>query len=337
MKADYDLGYFTKARPPRALFEEGYDLIIVASIAKMHNCSYYSLLIKNFSVTWNPRNVRWHIHGIPARLFDREYVSELIGEEISKDREYNVIYFKVNKRRKAIITNGRLSTSPLSAYMEEGEMLLQIDPHHLAGLSLVPLTLGMSYLVVRFTGMFASVLERLKARGIELRGIISGIVGQEGEGPLVYGARRFGGFALAGEPFPALETLALDIMTGKDEKGFREVMLEEAISFSHKYKIEEPQPLFEDANKLWTIELANKLTSQEADPYRLTVTLVDFEGLKSVEKPWDLRNGRPFIIPKAVYVSPYTWLRIMYMEHNVYFHAMDLIAKNIEVPLVPPV
>ncbi len=59
----YDLGFFTKMMPPKALFNEEYDPVIVASIAKMHNSAYYSLLMKNFSITWNPPSIRWHVPG----------------------------------------------------------------------------------------------------------------------------------------------------------------------------------------------------------------------------------------------------------------------------------
>jgi len=332
----YDLGFFTKTRPPKALFDEMYDLVVVASIAKMHNCSYYSLLIKNFSVTWNPRRKRWHIHGIPLKLFDREYATELLNEEIPKDRQYEIYFTRKGKRRLAFITNGLVSTSPLVTYREEGELLAQVDPHHLEGLSLATLMLGIGYLIVRYTGMFATVSKELQKKGTRIVGLISGIVGQEGEGPLVYGARRFGGFALAGDNFPAMEALSLDIMTGFKDFDFSRIVELEAIDFGKRYDIDVSE-VFVDTKDLWTLKLAEELTAMSKDYRNLTAHFIDFEGLSDIKHPWDIRTGPPFRLPEGIYVSPRTWLRMMYLNSKVYLHAMDYVDKGIEIPLIPPV
>ncbi len=332
----YDLGFFTKTRPPKALFDEGYDLVIVASIAKMHNCAYYSLLIKNFSVTWNPRKKRWHIHGIPLKLFDRSYASELLKVDIPKEHEYKVFIVRKNRKRYAFITNGLLSTSPLAAYREEGELLAQVDPHHLEGLSLAILTLGIGYLIVRFTGMFATILSELRKRGTKLAGIISGVVGQEGEGPLVYGSRRFGGFAVAGFNFPATEALALDMMVGKGDVGFADLMVSQAKTFCKRYSVD-ISLMMSDADPPWTLKLAEELTGETANPRKLTLSLLDFEGVSNMRSPSDLRIGPPFKLPNCVYVSPLTWLKMMYLSEDLFKHSMDYVDKGITVPLVPPI
>ena len=43
----YDPGFFTRVEPPRALFGERYDLVLVVSPAKTHTLTIYSLLLKN--------------------------------------------------------------------------------------------------------------------------------------------------------------------------------------------------------------------------------------------------------------------------------------------------
>ena len=55
----------------------------------------------------------------------------------------------------------------------------------------------MGYVIIRYIGMYASIAEALRKRGSEIVGMLSGIVGMDGEGPLIYGRRRLGGFALA--------------------------------------------------------------------------------------------------------------------------------------------
>src|SRR5271157_3745196 len=86
-QGEYDLGGYTECYPPQALFDEGYAIIISAAIAKIHNCAYYTLAAKNFSVSWNPRRPmkgippRWHIHGLPMDCFTPEYLKQVLGDD----------------------------------------------------------------------------------------------------------------------------------------------------------------------------------------------------------------------------------------------------------------
>ena len=327
---DYDLGFFNKMRPPKALFDENYDTIVIASIAKMHNSAFYSLLMKNFSITWNPQAVRWHVHGVPIKLFDREYVSELLKEKVPSDRTYKV--FMIND--KVIISNGLISSAPLMTCKEENELLIVSDAH-LQCTNMAPFILGMGYVIVRYLGMFATILDKLRERGINVIGLLSGVVGMEGEGPLIYGRRRLGGFAVASNRFVAAESLALDIMVGHGNMSFPDVVLVENKHFCEKYSIEDMESVLAEAREPWSLKLAEKLLDESANPSSFTVRLFDFEGLEEVKRPWDLRNGPPFELPKGVFVSPKTWLRLMYFEEALYKHALDFIDKGITVPLVP--
>lgn len=329
----YDLGFYKEARPPKALFDECYDLIVVASLAKTHNCSYYSLITKNFSVTWNPRRIRWRIHGIPLRIFsDRSYVEDLLGLQIPGDIEYKVYMASFDGRRYAFISNGRSSTSPLIVYEVGGELLAHVDPHHLEGLSLSTLIAGIGYLVVRFSGIYSSITRRLKARGTKIVGLVSGIVGQEGEGPLIYGSRRFGGFSLAGFDIPALERLALDVMFGYDDLCFVDQMRIMNYRLARKYGVGKTFP-----NKVypWTIDLLAKLTGELSNPMDLTVTVIDFVG-SDVRNPWDIRIGKPFKPAKAFYIPQLEWIKLLHTDRSIFKRAMDYIDKGIEIPLIPP-
>ncbi|MEM2739174.1 MAG: hypothetical protein QXQ29_00005, partial [Candidatus Bathyarchaeia archaeon] len=178
-------------------------------------------------------------HGIPLRIFnDRSYVEDVLGLQILEDIEYRVYIASSDGRRYAFISNGLSSTSPLSLHEVGGELLAQVDPHHLEGLNLSTLTAGIGYLIARFSGMYSSIARRLKARGTRIAGLISGVVGQEGEGPLIYGYRRFGGFALAGFDTPALERLALDIMFGYDSLSFVDQMRMMNLRLAKRYGVE---------------------------------------------------------------------------------------------------
>ncbi|RLF16396.1 MAG: hypothetical protein DRJ66_03130 [Thermoprotei archaeon] len=327
---EYDLGFFTKTRPPKALFDEKYDLVVVASIAKMHNSAYYSLLMKNFSITWNPPSVRWHVHGVPIKLFDREYVSRLLNEDIPQSRRYEVFLIK----ERAIISNGLVSSAPLMVCKEEDELLVVSDVHLLC-CNMAPFILGMGYVVIRYIGMYATLAEELRRRGTDIVGILSGIVGMDGEGPLIYGRRRLGGFALASTNFVATESLALDIMVGYGNKGFPEILTMKNKSFCEKYSVSRIDDVMVESKDVWSLRLAERLLNEPRDPHSLSLTLFDFEGMEEVRNPWDLRNGPPFKLPKGVFVSPITWLRLIYLEEELFKHSLDFIDKGIVVPLVP--
>lgn len=329
----YDLGFFTKTRPPKALLSGDYDLVLIASIAKTHNCAYYSLLVKNFSVTWNPKDVRWRIHGIPVKLFDREHASLLLDEDFPRDLEFKVYLCKVDGRTRVFISNGYASTPPLSTYRVGGELMAHVDPHHLKGLNLSTLTLGMGYLVTRFTGMYATVMEKLKSKGVALAGIVSGMVGQEGEGPLIYGSRKMAGFALAGFDIPAMEALTLEIMMGSGDEYFKHAVIRQNAKLAWVYGLDYDKLM---AEKPWTLSLLEKLTGESIKPGEFTLTLLDFGGDYDVKKPWNLRLGSPFKPAKAFYVKPSTWLKLLYTDRVLFKHCMECVDKNIEVPIIPP-
>ena len=326
----YDLGFFTKMMPPKALFDEEYDLVIVASIAKMHNSAYYSLLMKNFSITWNPPSIRWHVHGVPLKLFEREYASEMLGEEIPQDRKYETFLIGDN----VIISNGLVSSAPLRVCEEQGELLAVSDAHLLC-CNIAPFVLGMGYVIIRYIGMYASIAEALRKRGSEIVGILSGIVGMDGEGPLIYGRRRLGGFALASKNFVATEALALDVMVGRGSSGFAEVVAKEVRKFCEKYHIARVEEAVAEARDVWALELAEKLLNEEKDPHTLSLNLLEFEERHKVDRPWDLRNGPPFKLPKGIFIPPLKWLKLIYLEEELFKHSLDFIDKGIIVPLVP--
>jgi hypothetical protein len=216
-------------------------------------------------------------------------------------------------------------------YEVGGELLAQVDPHHLEGLSLSTLIAGIGYLTVRFSGMYSSITRRLKMGGAKIVGLISGIVGQEGEGPLIYGSRRFGGFALAGFDTPAIELLTLDTMFGYRDIGFIDRMRIENRRLARRYRIEKRLP---DRIHPWTIDLLAKLTGEPPDPYSLTVTMVDFVG-DDVRYPWDMRAGKPFKPSKALYIPQMEWVRLLYTDKSVFKRSMDYVDKGIEIPLIP--
>jgi hypothetical protein len=91
---DYDLGGYEFYYPPKALFDEQYALILSAAIAKIHNCAYYTLAAKNFSVSWNPPrprkdiHPRWHIHGLPLHAFDPDYLKYVLGNDFHAQYDY---------------------------------------------------------------------------------------------------------------------------------------------------------------------------------------------------------------------------------------------------------
>jgi len=371
-KGRYDISsYYKHFYPPRAFFEEKYDLIFIASIAKSHNCSYYSLMVKNFSVSLNPRRKtgkiepRWHIHGLPINVFRKDYLKELLGHDFRRKFQYLVretyphIWFSHNKERivkptKAkIILSGRstsavfksipatLHSSGLMAWFKSyGQRVLNVDPHHWTGVNLLVMNLGMGYLVTRFTGMYAAIVEALKKNGTEVAGLVTGIVGQEGDGPLIYGNTKNGGFAVAGFDAAAVEKVCLDIMFGNGGD-FRKSIVDYQKKLMEKYGIKNAL-LIDEAERMWTLELLADLTCGVIDNNKMDISLLDYTGsidFKTLDAGslFKLRNGPPFTFSEAFYSSPDTWLKLIHTDPDLFQKAFWYILKSIEIPLIPAV
>ncbi|OLS15796.1 MAG: hypothetical protein RBG13Loki_0566 [Promethearchaeota archaeon CR_4] len=348
----YDLGGFTKCHPPKALFDEHYTLILSAAIAKIHNCAYYTLATKNFSVSWNPRRPmrgippRWHIHGLPANLLDIKQVRHIIGADFRPKFSYK--YKNVSSKEQiqqgnnpnlVALCTDTSESDPIKTYMSCGQRVVQVDPHHHAGANLVTLNLGMQYLVVRYTGIFATMLQKLGENGTRVATVCSGIVGQEGEGPLVYGSLRYGGFNVAGFNHAGVEAVGLDIMLGKDPRGAVGFLDDLASSLEKEYKFSSTA-LHNDAQRLWTLELLHNLTGGEIDQQKIPIEYMDFSQkspITSLDLLYTLRPGRPFTFTDAFYCNPKTWLRLIHTEKRLYKQATKFVRKGVEIPLIPGV
>jgi uncharacterized protein (DUF362 family) len=349
---DYDLGGFEFCYPPKALFDEHYALILSAAIAKIHNCSYYTLAAKNFSVTWNPPrprkdiHPRWHIHGLPLHAFDLDYLKHVLGNEFHPQYDYRFKDLKdadkislIKSPKYVAMCADDEESAPIKTYMSCGQRVLQIDPHHHAGSNLITLNLGMLYLVARFTGIFATMLKELNAQGTKVATICSGIVGQEGEGPLVYGSLRYGGFNLASFNHAGIESLALNFMMGKDRRGFAGYVEDSNNTLQKEYQFRS-EGFLDDARKMWSLALLSKLTREEIDQTKIPLEYMDFtqkSPLKSAQDIFKLRKGPPFTFTDAFYCSPKTWLRLIHTEKGIYKHATKFFQKGVEIPLIPGV
>jgi uncharacterized protein (DUF362 family) len=303
-----DLGFFLKTRIPTSLMEEKYDYLLNAPIAKMHNNTMYTLCVKNSSIGWNPKGSRWHAHGMPFEYFD--------GEKI--------------------VTNGKESTSPMKAYREEGEWLLQVDPHHLEGNNLVTLIMAMSYVASRAASLNGTVHNLLEKNGTKTFGLISGIVGQEGEGPLIFGSRKYGGFAAASKDPVALEAAGINIMTGWGNKDWSARMISVSRDFGKKFDCN-PDALIKDSSPPWWLKLSSDLTGGEWDYRKLSYDLMDLDGKGAVRKLWDVRRGAPFKLPWGVFCRPRTWIEMMFTEEGIHRNSMRFFQKDIDIPLIPGV
>ena len=348
----YDLGGFKEFHPPRALFDEKYALIVSAAIAKIHNCAYYTLAAKNFSVSWNPRrpmtgiSPRWHIHGLPMNVLDIEQVKHIVGEDFTPkfSYKYKVALPREKKQQGdsaslVAVCTDTSESDPIKTYISCGQRVLQVDPHHHAGANLVTLNLGMQYLVVRSSGIFATMLKELYENGTQVATLCSGIVGQEGEGPLVYGSLRYGGFNVAGFNHAGVEAVALDIMLGKDQRGVAGFFDDLAASQEKEYGLSSKE-LHNDARKPWTLELLHDLTDGEIDRQKIPLDYMDFTRktlIKAADTLHTLRHGRPFTFTDAFYCNPKTWLRLIHTEEGLYKHATEFLQKGVEIPLIPGV
>jgi len=326
----FDTGFYNHVTVPKALLKERYDVIVVATPAKTHALNLYSLLMRLFGRLWRAPRLRWHLIGFPLRLFDSDYLSKAFGIEVPEGRGFEVI--QVGER--AIISNGFSSSAPLPVCVEGGEMQAACDPY--AGPSnLLPLQLSMGYSTIRYLSSYATVVDELVQSGTRLVGLVSAIVGMEGEGPLIYGERRFEYFAVAGESPLATEALALDAMFGYGGRGFEGAVLRLNRRFCEEYILSEEleeEIVFEAADP-WTLKLAEELVREERDPSRYTLTLLDFSGNGEVNSPWTLRRGPPFKLPKLAYIPPKTLMKAVVSEARFYKRALYPVEKGITVPL----
>lgn len=325
----YDTGFFAHVEPPRALFAERYDLVLAVAPAKTHALTVYSLALKPLSA-WRRPQTRWHMLGAPLKLFDREYASEMLGVDVPAHRRFEVI----PAGDRVILSNGFASSAPLPTCVEEGELLAVSDPH--AGpASLVPMLLSMGFYVVRYLGAYATVTDELKGAGTEVAALVSGVVAMEGEGPLVYGERRFAGFAVAGTSPLAVEAFALDAMFGSGRRGFEGVVQRLNRGFCSRYITDEEleEEVMMEAADPWTLRLAEELAREERDVTRYTLNVVSFGEWEEVRAPWDLRSGPPFKLPKHVYLPPRTLMRCVYTEGRLFRRALSQVDKGVSVPL----
>jgi uncharacterized protein (DUF362 family) len=334
-----DLGFFLKTRIPESLLEEKYDYLLNAPIAKMHNNTMYTLTVKNSSIGWNPKGSRWHAHGMPFEYFDGEKAGEAFGFSPDPELTYEVLRVRKldeKKSKEVIVTNGKESTSPMKAYREEGKWLLQVDPHHLEGNNLVTLIMAMSYVASRAASLNGTVHNLLEKNGTKTFGLLSGIVGQEGEGPLIFGSRKYGGFAAASKDPVALEAAGINVMTGWGNQDWPARMISVSRDFGKKFDCSS-DALVKDSSPPWWIKLASDLTGGEWDYRKLSYDLMDLDGKGAVRKLWDVRRGAPFKLPWGVFCRPKTWIKMMFTEEGIHRNSMRFFQKDIDIPLIPGV
>ncbi len=334
-----DLGYFTKTRIPQSLLEEKYNYFLNVPIAKMHNNTMYTLCVKNSSIGWNPKQNRWHAHGMPFAYFNADKAAEAFGFSPDPEIRYEVLRVRKPEEttsREVIVTNGQESTGPMKAYREEGEWLLQVDPHHLEGNNLVTLIMAMSYVASRAASLNGTVHNLLAKNGTRTFGLLSGIVGQEGEGPLIFGRRKYGGFACASKDPVAVETAGINIMTGWGRQDWPARMVDVSKDFGRRFRCK-PDALIADSMPPWWIKLAADFTGGEWDHRRLSYDLFDLDGKGAVRRLWDVRRGAPFKLPWGVFCRPSTWIRMMFTEKGIYDNSMRFFRKSIDIPLIPGV
>ncbi|MBD3353464.1 MAG: DUF362 domain-containing protein, partial [Candidatus Lokiarchaeota archaeon] len=355
------LDYFDRCYPPKAIFKEKYDLIYIASVIKTHNCSYYSLSVKNFSVTWNPRKKtgkippRWHIHGLPLNIFHIKQVKKALGSDFKRKYKYLVreVYkypyrnpdrkqrIVKKRKRKIIVTNSFASSGLMDTIKTKNNYALDVDPHHWTGITLAIMNLGIGYLITRFNRIFTAMLKRLKKEGTRVATFCSGIVAQELDGPLVYGSKKYSGFTAASFDHLALEKVILDIMFGTEKGGFNNSIVEMQKKLMNKYKIKD-EGVLNDAKSMWTLKLLQDLLGGELENEKMNLTLLDytesdkFHNLQTRDL-YKLRQGAPYKYSRAFYVSPITWLRALHTDEGLALRAFIADKKSIEIPLIPGV
>jgi coenzyme F420 hydrogenase subunit beta len=352
--------YYNNCYPPKALFTEKYDLILIASVAKSHNCAFYTLSNKNFSVSWNPRKKtgtiepRWQIHGLPLDVFKKERIKEILGEDFKRKNKifvrqvYNHRWDFIDKKRVVtpaksgiILSNQYVSTGIMRHFKSFGNEVLDVDPHHWSGINIGVLTMGIGYLINRYTRIFGAVVNKLKEQGTEVACVCSGIIGQEGDGPLVYGSMKYAGFNTASFDHVALERVLTELMYGADETGFIGMLKRRQQKRMDEHKITCPE-LIDECENLWTLKIMHDLIGGNFDLNKIPITLLNYTGELQFEKVtptalFKLREGSAFRSSLGYYCNPDLWLKLLHNNDSLYMAMMLLERGDIEIPLIPGV
>jgi coenzyme F420 hydrogenase subunit beta len=352
--------YYNNCYPPKALFSEKYDLVLIASVAKSHNCAYYTLSNKNFSVSWNPRKKtgkiepRWQIHGLPLDVFKPERIKEILGEDFKRKNHILVreVYrhrweFKDKNRvvRPAksgiILSNNFMSSGLMRHFKSFGNEVLDVDPHHWSGINIGILTLGIGYLINRFTRIFDAVLNKLKNQGTAVACLCSGVVGQEGDGPLVYGSLKYAGFNVASFDHTALERVTTEIMYSEGIDGYAGYLQRRQQARMKEHNITCPE-LVEEAGKLWTLRMMHELIGGNFELNQIPMVLLNYSGKSEFDviKPselYKLREGAAFKSSLGYYCNPDLWLNLMHNNDSLYMMMFLIERGEIEIPLIPGV
>ena len=352
--------YYNHFYPPAALFNEKYDYVYLVAIVKVHNCAFYTLSAKGFSISLNPRKKtgqiepRWQIHGLPLSLFNKEIIKEIVGENFKRQYKYYVreVYRhqweKTDKKRVVmpnksdiVISNAESSSGLIHQFKSFGQRVLNVDPHHWAGVNNIVLNLGMGYLINRYTRVFGTMVKKLNENGTEVAALISGIVGQEGDGPLVYGNTKYGGFSVASFDHVALERVCLEIMFGTDTTGFKGFLYNRQKKRMEADNINCPELLEETKNE-WTLKILYDLLGGNFETKDIPIQLLNYDSDKSLNsiehtELFKLRIGAPFKDSIGYYCNPDLWLKLMHTNESIYRNAFKVEKGTITIPLIPGV
>ena len=333
--------YYNHFYPPSAMFNEKYDFIYLVAIAKVHNCAFYTLSAKGFSVSLTPRKKtgklepRWQIHGLPLNLFNKDHIKEILGEDFKRQYRYYVreVYrhqwektdkTRVVKPNKSdiIISNEESSSGLIHQFMSYGERVLNVDPHHWAGVNNVLLNLGIGYLINRYSRIFATMVKKCKENGTEIAALVSGVIAQEGDGPLVYGNTKYGGFNVASFDHVALERVCLEIMFGTDTSGFKGFLESRQKRNMERDGIVCPE-LIEETKNEWTLKILHDMMGGNFETQDIPLKLLNYDMNKAFNsikhnELFKLRIGASFKDSIGYYCNPDTWLRLMHTNESIY-------------------
>ena len=165
-------------------------------------------------------------------------------------------------------------------------------------------------------------------------------MGQEKDGPLIYGSSKYAGFAVASFDAAAAEKVCLDMMFGVDGD-FQKAVTDFQQKLMDKFGIKNDL-LLDEARRMWSLELLAQLTNSTLDNNQYDISVLDYTGKDDVESisPFELyklRLGDPFVWSESFYCSPDTWLRLIHTDDDVFRNAFWYTIKTIEIPLIPDV